>query len=127
MDEVVKKVDEMIEKDDESFNSLEKKIDDIKEMITNVTIKPKKVGKSKKLADDFDWSVIDEYIQSYFNNETQSDEQVDQIISLDSFFEAFKQMNEDYKIPDMKYQFKKRCNQICDVGLVVFGIKKSKK
>ncbi len=49
-------------------------------------------------------------MNKYFNNEIEVNEQTGGQISLDSFFEGFKQYNKEYRIPDMKYQFKKRCN-----------------
>lgn len=104
-------------------------IDEIKNLMQNVSLKPKKDTKqtSKKLPDDFDWSIVDDYIYSYFNGDLPIDGlDFKNGLSMDTLFDNFKYTNKEYKIPDMKYQFQKRCGVLCEVSKFVYCLKQPK-
>lgn len=108
-----------------TFDDIASGIEEIKNLMHNVTMKPKTKPKkaSKKLPEDFDWNLIDNFILAYFNGDIEIDEKKQKPIQVDNLFIAFKSFNPTYKLADMKYQFKKRCGILCDVSSVVFGIK----
>ena len=94
-------------------------VNNINEKLSKLEIKPKKTS-SRKLPEDFNYSLIDNFIINYFENNKG------QAIKLNELFELFKNetSSEDRQsIPSIKYQFEKRCKNLCETSFVIFKLK----
>jgi len=105
LDDISKDVKQIIERLNES--KMEK--------IKNEDEKPKK---SKKIPENFDWTILDKFIFEIFENlEDESG------IRRDELFENFIKSGKNKELKLNKYMFESRCNKLLFRDVVYFNLK----